>query len=199
MTGCMKILAASALVLTLVAIVILSGFAPVVEAESPTKPAGYVEKIKDTDVEFAMVGIPGGTFLMGSPASEPGRSADEGPQHLVQIRPFWMAACETTWNLFDIFQEEMGVEDPKENDERLRKDADAITGPTPPYVDKNYGHPHADHPAMCMTQHSAMEYCRWLSKRTGHNYRSADGGRMGIRRSRRLFNGLLFRRRSEIA
>ena len=27
------------------------------------------------------------------------------------------------------------------------------------------------HPALCMTQHGACEYCRWLSKRTGKQYR----------------------------
>ncbi|MFM8220042.1 MAG: formylglycine-generating enzyme family protein, partial [Planctomycetaceae bacterium] len=36
--------------------------------------------------------IPPGTFVMGSPADEPGRDDDEGPQHLVTLtRGFWMA------------------------------------------------------------------------------------------------------------
>jgi formylglycine-generating enzyme required for sulfatase activity len=171
MTGLMKFLAAGTLAAFVLIATLWPVSVPVADAETPSKPAEYTEKIKDSDVEFKMVGIPGGTYLMGSPAGEPGRNADEGPQHPVTIRPFWMAACETTWDLFDIFQDEMGVEDPKENDERIRKDADAITGPTPPYVDKNYGHPHAGHPAICMTQHCAMEFCRWLSKKTGHSYR----------------------------
>lgn len=144
-------------------------------AETPSKPADYVEKIKDMesgeDIEFGMIGIPGGTFLMGSPNAEAGRNPDEGPQHPVQIASFWMGKCEVSWNDFDIFQQELGVEDPKENDDKRKNDADALTGPTPPYVDKNYGHPHIDHPAMCMTQHCAMEYCRWLSKKTGKAYR----------------------------
>ena len=37
-----------------------------------------------------MVAIPGGTFLMGSPADEKGRNDDEGPQHPVTLKPFWM-------------------------------------------------------------------------------------------------------------
>src|SRR3954464_5908461 len=35
-----------------------------------------------------MVGIPGGHFLMGSPADEPGRFQSEGPQHVVSVRAF---------------------------------------------------------------------------------------------------------------
>lgn len=39
--------------------------------------------------------IPAGTFLMGSPASEPGRDEDEGPQHEVRLSGYWLAdtAC----------------------------------------------------------------------------------------------------------
>src|SRR4051812_2777285 len=40
----------------------------------------YVEKIPGTDVTFQMIPIPGGEFLMGSPAGEAERSKDEGPQ-----------------------------------------------------------------------------------------------------------------------
>lgn len=49
--------------------------------------------------------------------------------------------------------------------------ADAITRPTPPYVDETYGHGREGRPAICMTHHTAMEYCRWLSKTTGKTYR----------------------------
>jgi formylglycine-generating enzyme required for sulfatase activity len=54
---------------------------------------------------------------------------------------------------------------------KIKEKADAITGPTPPYVDESYGHPREGHPALCMTHHAAMEYCRWLSKKTGKIYR----------------------------
>jgi len=142
----------------------------------PAKPkfANYTEKIagpEDTSVEFEMIAIPGGTFMMGSPNSEKGRKPDEGPQHPVAVKPFWMAKYEVAWEEYDLFQEEMGVESPEENDKRLKENADAVTGPTPPYVDKNYGHKHGGHPALCMTHHAAMEFCRWLSKKTGKTYR----------------------------
>ncbi|MEW6730610.1 MAG: bifunctional serine/threonine-protein kinase/formylglycine-generating enzyme family protein [Acidobacteriota bacterium] len=47
-------------------------------------------------IKLDMVLIPGGTFLMGSPASELKRSKDEGPQHQVSISPFFIAKFQIT-------------------------------------------------------------------------------------------------------
>jgi formylglycine-generating enzyme required for sulfatase activity len=157
-----------------------SGQAPVKLPQVDTlEQKGYTESVKgdakteakDMEAKFEMVPIPGGAFMMGSPDSEPGRNSDEGPQHAVKIRPFWMGKTEVTWDEFEIYQKEMGVEEPDQNDRRLKAKADAITGPTPPYVDQYYGHGRDGHPALCMTQHAAMEYCRWLSQKTGKTYR----------------------------
>ena len=49
------------------------------EAVRPAEMKAYVETIPGTDLKFDMVPIPGGTFVMGSPADEPNRSPDEGP------------------------------------------------------------------------------------------------------------------------
>ena len=43
-----------------------------------------------------LVFIPGGTFLMGSPADEPGRSDSEGPQHAVTVPSFLMGRYPVT-------------------------------------------------------------------------------------------------------
>lgn len=144
------------------------------QSPSKTKFENYTEKItgpEDASAEFEMIAIPGGTFMMGSPESEKGRKPDEGPQHPVTVKPFWMGKCEVSWDEYDLFEEEVGVESPEDNDKRIKENTDAITGPTPPYVNKNYGHKHLGHPAICMTHHAAMEYCRWLSKKTGKTYR----------------------------
>jgi formylglycine-generating enzyme required for sulfatase activity len=46
---------------------------------------------------MAFIWVPPGSFTMGSPAGEPGRSPAEGPQHRVQItQGFWMGKCEIT-------------------------------------------------------------------------------------------------------
>lgn len=144
---------------------------PELEAETPATHKAYKESIPGTEVTFDMVPIPGGTFVMGSPDNEKGRNADEGPQHPVAIRPFWMGKCEVAWDEFDLYRKEKGVKNPDMNDAILKSKPDAITGPTPPYVDESYGHGREGHPALCMTHHSAMEYCRWLSEKTGKHYR----------------------------
>src|SRR3954467_14316851 len=72
----------------------------------PTQRAAhesYTETISGTKITFDMVAIPGGTFIMGSPASEPGRAADEGPAHEGRSAPFWMERPPTPWDECDAF------------------------------------------------------------------------------------------------
>ena len=151
--------------------------APSAVRESPAaeefKP--YMETIPGTQVKFGMVPIPGGTFLMGSPSSEPHRSPDEGPQHPVTIHPFWMGQAEVTWDEYDRFAFALGIKKPGSADHVQKSEgeniADAITRPTPPYADPTFGFGHDGYPAISMTHHAAMEYTRWLSAKTGNIYR----------------------------
>ena len=56
----------------------------------------------DCDVCPQMVVVPAGTFTMGSPASEAGRSDSEGPQHSVTIPvPFAVGVYEVTFAEWD--------------------------------------------------------------------------------------------------
>ncbi len=49
------------------------------------------------DLELTLVPIPAGTFTMGSPADERGRSPNEGPQTKVTFaKAFWLGATEVT-------------------------------------------------------------------------------------------------------
>jgi len=138
----------------------------------------YTEKIPGTEITFEMIAIPGGAYLMGSPPDEKGRRPDEGPQHPVAVRPFWMCQTEVTWEFFDSFREECGAKnkeagnlDPGDNEKRLAKDPDAVTGPTPPYADETFGHGREGFPLLGISHHCAMELCRWISKKTGKAYR----------------------------
>lgn len=134
----------------------------------------YTQEIPGTDVSFDMVAIPGGEFLLGSPESEADRNDDEGPQVKVKVDPFWMGKYEVTWDEYDIWSFRLDIQrrniagvKPTKADEA----ADAITRPTPPYTDMTFGMGHDGYPAICMTQHAAKMYCRWLSEKTGHFYR----------------------------
>jgi formylglycine-generating enzyme required for sulfatase activity len=130
----------------------------------------YTEVIPDTDIKFDMVPIPGGTFTIGSPADEENRQDDEGPQRTVQIAPFWMGKHEVTWDEYDLFRRKPPAVTPPGQPEGDTL-ADAVSRPTPPYADETFGMGRKGQPVICITHHAAMEYCRWLSAKTGKTYR----------------------------
>jgi formylglycine-generating enzyme required for sulfatase activity len=57
-----------------------------------------------------MVGIPAGAFAMGSPPTEKGRYATEGPQHAVALKAFALGKYEVTSEQFLIFLKETGYQ-----------------------------------------------------------------------------------------
>ncbi len=150
--------------------------APAADARSAdAKPADltkpYTQTIRGTTVKFDMVPIPGGTFVMGSPATEAGRSPDEGPQHPVAIRPFYMGRTEVTWDEYDLYWKKEEGAAKTEPQTAADKEADAVSKPTAPYADETFGHGREGHPVLCITHHAAMQYCLWLTLKTGKLYR----------------------------
>jgi sulfatase modifying factor 1 len=129
-------------------------------------------------ISFDMVLIQAGNFKMGSPANEAGRKDDEGPQHEVRVDDFYLCTTETTIELFMAYYQEtvsakkdfITTQESQKETEKADSDVDAITGPTPVYGDMTMGYEN-QHPAMGMTWHNAMTFCRWLSKNTGKEYR----------------------------
>jgi len=140
-------------------------------------PKKYTETITDENgdkLSFDMVPIPGGAFTMGSPAAEVGRKDDEGPQHKVKLDPFYLCTTETTIELFMAYYQETNTpkrthlgDQPEVNKD---DDVDAITGPTPVYGDLTMGYSEKN-PAIGGSWKNAMTFCKWLSKKTGKQYR----------------------------
>jgi formylglycine-generating enzyme required for sulfatase activity len=128
------------------------------------KPFGnYEQKIPGSSVTFKMVAIPGGSFLFGSPAGEKGRNDSEGPQKKVEVSPFWMGACEVTFDEYDVYADEEKDKTPL---------PDGMTRPSPPYIDLTLGMGKTGgFPANSMSQYGALMYCRWLYNKTGDFYR----------------------------
>ena len=143
-------------------------------ASSATAPfQTYVEMIPATEVKFEMVAIPGGKFRMGSSRGD----KDEAPEREVIVKPFWMGATEVTWDEYEIFAfsrdlPEKAPAATKQKAEELFGD-DAMTRPSLPYGDPTYGYGRSGNPVINITYHAAMEYCRWLSNKTGKTYRLA--------------------------
>ena len=76
-----------------------------------------------------MVAIPAGKFLMGSPASEPGRFDSEGPQHVVQVKAFALGKYDITSKQFLAFLAATGYQ-PKPCNKTLNLGWQSIgTGP----------------------------------------------------------------------
>ena len=145
-----------------------------VEDEVGEAPKAYTETVtseRGDSISFEMAGIPGGTFVMGSPKDEAGSKGDERPQHKVRVDPFYLCTTETTLELFVAYYEETvtaeGSDPPRgPSGEEIH----AISGPTPVYGDVTMGYS-KQNPAIAMTWHNAMTFCRWLSYKTGRRYR----------------------------
>jgi formylglycine-generating enzyme required for sulfatase activity len=139
------------------------------------KLESYSAKVPRTGAEYHMVAIAGGEFAMGSPAAEPHRNENEGPQVKVKIDPFWVGKYEVTWDEYEPFM--VTKVDRAKHGARLDFDADkhgivdAVSQPTKPYTEMSFGMGQRGYPAISMTQHAANKYCQWLSAQTGHFYR----------------------------
>ncbi|GIW93567.1 MAG: transcriptional regulator [Pirellulaceae bacterium] len=137
----------------------------------------YSFTIPGTDVAIEMVPIPGGLLRMGSPPTEKGRKANEGPQFEVEIQPFWMAKYETRWceyqqymRMYRIFKEMQSRSlRPVTDENRVH----AVTAPTELYEPSFTYEKGQDpqQPAVTMTQFAAKQYTKWLSLLTGQQYR----------------------------
>src|SRR2546423_606972 len=75
--------------------------APAVARGEGAAKRAYAEPTPDGRVKSDVVATRGGAFRMGAPATENGRTDDEGPQHPVTIRPFWMGKLEVSWDEYD--------------------------------------------------------------------------------------------------
>ena len=97
-----------------------------------------------------MVVVPAGTFIMGSPDSEEGRSEDEGPQRYVNIAaPFAVGVYEVTFEEWD---------------------ACARRGGCGGYVPDDEGWGKGRRPVINVSWDDARAYVLWLSQETGERY-----------------------------
>ncbi|MBD2464281.1 formylglycine-generating enzyme family protein [Oscillatoria sp. FACHB-1407] len=98
-----------------------------------------------------MVSIPGGSFIMGAPASEESSEENERPQHRVTVQPFLMGKYAVTQKLWQTVAGFPTVEHDLElNPSRFKGD---------------------QRPVEQMSWFDAVEFCQRLSSETGRNYR----------------------------
>ncbi len=110
---------------------------------------GYREELAP-GVALTMLRIPAGSFLMGSPANEPERASDEGPQHEVRLEEFYLSQTPITQAEWRVVAGWPKVE------LDLNPDPSNFKGSNRPVERVNW--------------HEAMEFCRRLSDPTGRRY-----------------------------
>jgi serine/threonine protein kinase len=105
------------------------------------KAQAFIENIGN-GITLDMVAIPGGSFVMGSPDTEAGRSSYEGPLRTVNIPAFFMGKYEITQEQYQ-----------------------AVMGNNPSEFKG------AKLPVEKVSWNDAVEFCKRLSQKTGKTYR----------------------------
>ncbi len=126
----------------------------------------YEQTLAGTPIKFKMVGIPGGSFSLGSTTSDKLKDEDEGPQKKVTLSPFWIGEREVTFAEWDLFFKNLEVPQTK------AITVDAVTRPTAQYIDLTWGMGRdGKQPTNSMSHQAAIMYCKWLYEKTGFFYR----------------------------
>jgi formylglycine-generating enzyme required for sulfatase activity len=116
--------------------------------------------------------IPAGSFLMGSPADEVGRSDDETQHKVTLTRGFLMGITHVTRGQFASFVQESGYQTNAEkegfasvSDEKGFTTVKGASWRDPGFEQQD------DHPAVEISWSDATMFCNWLSKKEGKRYR----------------------------
>ncbi len=116
----------------------------------------YTETISGTVVTFEMIPVAGGSLAVADAADA---------ESVLAVGDFWIGKTEVTWDEYDVWQ--LGLD--HEPADRRRIDADSR--PSRPYGAPDWGFGHSGFATLSVTAHAAEEYARWLSEKTGKNYR----------------------------
>ncbi len=125
--------------------------------------SAYNQLLPNSGLYFKMIPITGGKFLMGSKNNSSAEN-DDSPQKEITLSPFWIGAFEVTRDEFDVYL--------KDETTSQNNMVDAITRPSPQYVDLTWGMgKEGGFPANSMSQFAALMYCKWLYQKTKIFYR----------------------------
>jgi formylglycine-generating enzyme required for sulfatase activity len=142
--------------LLLVISVFASGFGSDAAPVTPTVSAEQVTAELATPLITNSLGmqlrlIPAGSFVMGSPANEPDRNDDEGPQHAVTLGPFYLGVHEVTVGQYSRFVQGTGRAAP-------------LNSVDPSWVLWTEQIQHPNHPVVNVSWDDAVAFCQWLTQ-----------------------------------
>ncbi len=133
----------------------------------------FADALKMGGTGPVMVLLPAGDFIIGSEATEKGRSRVEGPQQRVQIaRPVAMGKTEITVKQFKQFVTATGYVTEAERDPAQGcRIYDGGWRWSNTHDWQRPGFPQSDeHPVVCVNWNDAQAYINWLSEETGQVY-----------------------------
>ena len=117
-------------------------------------------------VEFAFRYCPPDTFMMGAYILEKGRKSSERLHQVTLTKGFWMMETEVTVGMFKAFVNDTGYEPLKtcpDDDITLNHlKAFNYSWRNPPLFEQD-----DNHPVTLINWNDAVEFCKWLSKKTG--------------------------------
>jgi sulfatase modifying factor 1 len=158
---------------------------PTAASPSPPRAAGtrFADALSDGSSAPEMVVIPAGRVIVGSPGTETGRQANEGPQREITIGAFALARTEVSRAQFDAFvratghktDAEYGIAPPGRSgwsgcntvaEDEFKLEFRPGTSWRQPNVAQA-----PNHPVVCVSWNDANAYAAWLSRETGQSYR----------------------------
>jgi formylglycine-generating enzyme required for sulfatase activity len=136
----------------------------------PVAERTFRDRLQDGTEGPDLVALPTGSFTMGSPANEPGRGSDEGPQRTVTIgRQIAVMKHEVTLAEFRRFVDATGrtiegncIAD-LDGDGQFAQTAEAN------WLSPGFSQGGAQ-PVVCVSWDDAKAYAAWLSQQTGESY-----------------------------
>lgn len=133
-------------------------------AFSQNKPDIIQRTIPGTQLTFYLVKIPAGSFELGSKSNLSFSEKDERPAKKIKVDSFYIGKYEVTYEEYETFM--------RDESTSLNSPVDAITRPSPPYIDLTLSMGKTSgFPANSMQNFGALMYCRWLYNKTGEFFR----------------------------
>lgn len=139
-------------------------------ALEPSVPVELSEE--EAQLVGELVQIPAGTFVMGSPDSEPFRDENEGPLHEVAVGSFAVGSRAVTIAQYRAFMQDTEREQPEATGNT------SFDGQNTWYRVGSWDKPSGgartandNEPVTCVTWQDAKDYVAWLSEKTGRPFR----------------------------
>ena len=164
-----KAVATAAGITTLVAVVVIavSLLQKSLDSDSPPPPAPSLNTFKDCEACPELVIVPPGRFIQGYPGTERNRMQNEGPQHTVKIEyRLAVGKYEITREQFEQFASDTGYK---------AKGCWIYNGKWEEHDNRDWRSPgfkqDDSDPVTCVSWKDATAYVKWLSDKTGKEYR----------------------------